>query len=157
MSLFKLPWLGRRRATTDGPVLVFASRFDSHNPLSALALGVYGIWIWVTAARTRGSLGASLWAKPHRGRYYTLSAWRDEQALHGFARSKAHRKGVKALRRAGKVDGVLISWWEDGENWKPCWRAAIERADASPKGPYAGPAPATAVIPVTEGRQPLAS
>ena len=107
MSLFKLPWVGRRRATTGQPVLVFASRFDSRNPLSALVLTVYGIRIWLTAARSNGSLGASLWAKPLRGRYYTLSAWESEEALHAFARSKPHRAGIKALRKAGKVDGVL--------------------------------------------------
>jgi hypothetical protein len=139
MSLFKLPWVGRRRTTSSEPVLVFASRFDSHNPLSALTLVIYGIWIWLTAARSRGCVGASLWAKPMRGKYYTLSAWTGESDLHAFARSNAHRTGVKTLRKVGAVDGVLISWWEDGVDWRPRWKDAIRRTDASPRGPYAGP------------------
>ena len=143
MSLFKVPWFGRRRTKDGQPVLVFASRFDSQNPRSALALLVYGLRIWITAARSRGALGASLWAKPLRGRYYTLSAWESEEALREFARSKAHRVGVKALRKAGTVDGALISWWEDGADWTPRWKDAIRRADASPTGPYAGPAQET--------------
>jgi heme-degrading monooxygenase HmoA len=139
MSLFKLPWFGRRRAKGE-QVLVFASRFDSRNPLSGLALLIYGMWIWLGAVRTPGCIGASLWAKPLRGKYYTLSAWESEVALHAFARSKGHRQGVKALRKVGKVDGVLISWWEDCTAWRPRWKAAIRRADAAPTGPYAGPA-----------------
>jgi heme-degrading monooxygenase HmoA len=139
MSLFKLPWFGRRRAPGE-QVLVFASRFDSRNPLSALALTIYGMWIWLGAVRSPGCIGASLWAKPLRGKYYTLSAWESEAALQAFARSKAHRNGIKALRKAGKVDGVLISWWVDSGAWRPRWKDAIRRADASPTGPYAGPA-----------------
>jgi heme-degrading monooxygenase HmoA len=139
MSLFKLPWFGRRRVRSDR-VLVFASRFDGRNPRSALVLAVYGMRIWFTAVRSPGSVGASLWAKPLRGRYYTLSAWESEDALREFASSKAHRTGIKMLRKIGNVDGVLISWWEDGADWKPRWKDAIHRADASPTGPYAGPA-----------------
>jgi heme-degrading monooxygenase HmoA len=153
LSLFKLPWLGRRRVSSD-QVLVFASRFDSRNTRSAFALLVYGIWIWLTAVRTPGCVGASLWAKPLSGKYYTFSAWESEDALHAFARSRAHRVGVTSLRKAGTVDGVLISWWEAGAGWRPRWKAAITRADASPTGPYAGPAPVSLV---TEGRQPVAS
>ncbi|MFL6239685.1 MAG: antibiotic biosynthesis monooxygenase family protein [Actinomycetes bacterium] len=139
MSLFRLPWVGRRRA--DGErVLVFASRFDSRNPLSGLALLGYGLRIWRGAVRSPGCVGASLWAKPLRGKYYTLSAWESEEALGAFARSKAHRSGVKSLRAAGKVDGALISWWEGAATWRPNWKDAMRRADASPTGPYAGPA-----------------
>jgi heme-degrading monooxygenase HmoA len=139
MSIFKLPWLGRR-APRSGRVLVFASRFDSRNPLSALALAIYGVGIWLASARSRGNLGASLWAKPIRGRYYTLSVWESEETLRAFARSKPHRAGVKALYKVGKVDGVLISWWEDTSGKRPRWQDAIRRADASAPGPYVGPA-----------------
>jgi heme-degrading monooxygenase HmoA len=141
MSLFKLPWLGRRRVHSE-QVLVFGSRFDNRNLLSALVLLVYGPWIWLTAVRTPGCVGASLWAKPLRGRYYTFSAWESEEALRTFARSRAHRIGITMLRKVGNVDGVLISWWEAGTDWKPSWRAAIKRLDSSPTGPYAGPATA---------------
>ena len=141
MSLFKLPWLGRHRVQSE-QVLVFGSRFDNRNLLSALVLLVYGPWIWLTAVRTPGCVGASLWAKPLRGRYYTFSAWESEEAMRVFARSRAHRIGIKMLRKIGNVDGVLISWWEAGNGWKPQWRPAIKRVDASPTGPYAGPSPA---------------
>src|SRR3954467_15602203 len=139
MSLFKLPWLGRRRVRWE-QVLVFGSRFDNRNLFSALVLLIYGPWIWLTAVRTPGCIGASLWAKPMRGRYYTFSAWESEEALHTFARSRAHRVGIKMLRKVGNVDGVLISWWEDGADWKPRWNDASQRVDASSTGPYAGPA-----------------
>jgi heme-degrading monooxygenase HmoA len=141
MSLFKLPWLGRRRVQL-GEVLVFGSRFDNRNLSSALVLLVYGPWIWLTAVRTPGCVGASLWAKPLRGRYYTFSAWENEEALRKFASTRAHRVGIKMLRKVGNVDGVLISWWEGGTEWRPRWRAAMKRLDASPTGPYSGPAQA---------------
>lgn len=139
MNLLGLPWVGRRRARDAAVVLVFTSRFDSRSPLSGLVLTAYGILIWLAAIRSAGCLGASLQAKPWRGKYYTMSAWRSEDALRDFARSRTHRTAVKIVRRAGAVDGVLISWWEDGAVWRPRWRDAIRRADASPTGPYAGP------------------
>jgi heme-degrading monooxygenase HmoA len=142
MSIFKLPWIGRRRAT-QGQVLVFASRFDGRGVRSSWALFTGGMRIWRTALRSPGVLGASLWAKPIRGSYYTLSAWESEEALRAFARSAAHRRGVKVLRAAGAVDGVLISWWEDADTWRPRWKDALRRAHASTPGPYAGPAPST--------------
>jgi heme-degrading monooxygenase HmoA len=138
MSIFRIPWLGRRRPK-GGQVLVFASRFDSHNPRSAWALFTGGMRIWLTAVRSPGSFGASLWAKPIRGRYYTLSAWESEEMLRAFAHGRPHRRGVKALYAAGNVDGVLISWWEDADGWRPRWKDAITRADAATPGPYAGP------------------
>jgi heme-degrading monooxygenase HmoA len=139
MSMFTLPWRWRRRPA-EGRVLVFASRFDSRGFRSSWALFAGGMRIWRTASRSPGSYGASLWAKPFRGKYYTLSAWESEEALHAFARSAVHRSGIKALYAAGKVDGVLISWWEDADGWRPQWKDAIRRADASTPGRYAGPA-----------------
>ena len=140
MSIFKLPWIGRRRAEQAGSVLVFASRFDSRGPGSARALFTGGMRIWLTALRSPGVLGASLWARPLRGKYYTLSAWESEEALRAFAHSGAHRRGVKALYATGEVDGVLSSWWEDAGTWRPRWTDAVRRADAATPGPYAGPA-----------------
>jgi heme-degrading monooxygenase HmoA len=137
-SLFKLPWRGQRRAETER-VLVFASRFDGRKPRSAWALLRYGTRVWLVAARSPGCLGAALWAKPLRGKYYTLSAWDSEAALRAFAHDAAHRDGIRALRRLSEIDGVLISWWTDGASWRPRWREAMRRADAATPGPYAGP------------------
>jgi heme-degrading monooxygenase HmoA len=104
-----------------------------------LALLVGGMRIWLTALRSPGVLGASLWAKPIRGNYYTLSAWESEEALRAFARSAAHRRGVKTLYAAGEVDGVLISWWEDADTWRPNWQDAVRRANASTRARTPGP------------------
>jgi heme-degrading monooxygenase HmoA len=139
MTIFKLPWRWRRRPDS-GRVLVFASRFDGRGFRASCALFTGGVRIWRSAVRSPGVYGASLWAKPFRGKYYTLSAWESEEALRGFARGAVHRSGVKALYAAGSVDGVLISWWEDADGWRPHWKDAIRRADASTPGPYAGPA-----------------
>jgi hypothetical protein len=139
MSIFRLPWIGRRRPTT-GQVLVFVSRFDGQGFRSALTLLMHGMRIWRSAVRSPGSYGASLWARPLRGKYYTLSAWESEEALRAFARSAVHRSGVKAMYAAGNVDGVLISRWEDADGWRPRWPEAMRRADVATPGRYAGPA-----------------
>src|SRR5438045_1119470 len=101
MSIFKLPWIWRGRPR-DGQVLVFASRFDGRGFRSSWALFTGGTCIWLSAVRTPGSFGASLWAKPIRRKYYTLSAWESEEALRAFAHGGPHRSGVKALYAAGE-------------------------------------------------------
>jgi heme-degrading monooxygenase HmoA len=138
VSLFRLPWRGRRRTSADR-VLVFASRFDGRSARSAWVLLRQGIRIWRDAAGSPGCIGAALWAKPLRGKYYTLSAWDSEASVREFAGRAVHRTGVQTLRRVATVDGVLISWWVDGAGWRPDWRAAIRRVDAAPTGPYDGP------------------
>jgi heme-degrading monooxygenase HmoA len=136
--MFALPWK-TVAAPTGERVLVFASRFDGRGFGSARVMLGAGIGIRRGALHAPGCLGASLWARPLRGKYHTLSAWQDEESLAAFARSAAHRDGVRALRAVGPVDGVLISWWENAADWRPNWKAAISRAAAATPGPYAGP------------------
>ena len=139
ISMFALPWKTVARPAGDR-VLVFSSRFDGRGIRSARAMLRSGMGIRRGALQAPGCLGASLCARPLRGKYHTLSAWQDEQSLMAFARSAPHRDGIRALRAAGPVDGVLISWWEDAAGWRPRWDEALRRVAAATPGPYTGPA-----------------
>lgn len=140
MNLLAVPWATTGPAP-DQPTLVFASRFDSHRSLrSAGRLLRLSGRVRGAALRADGCYGAGLLARPLLGSYYTLSRWRDEAALAAFAHNGLHRDAVRAMRAAGEVDGVLISWWEPPQRPRPSWAEVIARTAASPTGAYRGPA-----------------
>ena len=140
-----MPWRWRQPPVNDR-VLVFASRFDgqgtgdARHPRGAIRLMRHSLRIRRQALRTPGAVGVSLYARPLRGEFYTLSAWQDEESLRAFAHTGAHRAGVKDLNaHGGQVKGVLISWWEDATDWRPRWDETLRRVAAATPGPYAGP------------------
>lgn len=139
-----MPWRWRERPTKER-VLVFASRFDGQGngggrrSKGALRLMRHSLRIRKQVLRTPGAIGVSLYARPIRGEYYTVSAWQDEASLMAFARTGAHRAGVRDLYAHGNVNGVLISWWADADNWQPSWDDAIRRTAAATPGPFVGP------------------
>jgi heme-degrading monooxygenase HmoA len=150
-SLFAIPWRWRTRPTSER-VLVFVSRFDAPRGRGSgrwrqtIVLMRGGLKIRRHALKSPGNIGVSLYGSPLRAKFYTMSAWQDEASLMGFAHSPAHMDGIRALYANGRVDGVLISWWDDADGWRPGWRDAIRRADSATPGPYAGPADASETV-----------
>jgi quinol monooxygenase YgiN len=73
-----------------------------------------------------GLIGYSLLAKPFRGRYWTLSAWRDEQALAAFIRQPPHVEAMRELRKV--LSGfTTIRWKAPGGQLPPDWDDALAR------------------------------
>lgn len=77
-------------------------------------------------AETPGVLGYSLRAHILRKRYWTLSAWEDEAALHAFVRTRPHRDTMAALSgsmREPKFHRFTVS----GRQIPLDWEDALDR------------------------------
>jgi hypothetical protein len=76
--------------------------------------------------RPAGLIGYSLLAKPLRSRYWTLSAWEDEQALRAFIRQPPH---VDAMRDLPQVLAgfTTVRWTVPGAQLPPDWDDAMAR------------------------------
>jgi hypothetical protein len=77
-------------------------------------------------AAPAGLVGYSLLAKPHRSRYWTLSAWADAAALAGFMGESPHRDAMSGLRAA--LPGFRTTRWTvPGGELPPTWDDALAR------------------------------
>ena len=74
-----------------------------------------------------GLIGYSLLAKPLRSNYWTLSVWRDRDALAGFMRQAPHREAMEKLR--GVLSGFRTDRWTlGGRELPPSWDDALARS-----------------------------
>ena len=73
-----------------------------------------------------GLVGYSLLAKPHRSRYWTLSAWLDAAALQAFMREPPHRDAMATLRQVLKGFETK-KWMLSGAALPPSWEDALAR------------------------------
>jgi quinol monooxygenase YgiN len=77
-------------------------------------------------AAPAGLVGYSLLAKPHRSRYWTLSAWADAAAVGAFIGQSPHRDAMTALRDA--LPGFqTMRWTVPGSELPPAWEDALAR------------------------------
>jgi heme-degrading monooxygenase HmoA len=77
-------------------------------------------------ARPPGLVGYSLLAKPLRSRYWTLSAWQDDQALAAFIREPPHVEAMRELRQV-LAGFTTIRWTAAGGDLPPDWNEALAR------------------------------
>jgi quinol monooxygenase YgiN len=77
-------------------------------------------------AAPAGLVGYSLLAKPHRSRYWTLSAWADAAALAAFMSESPHRDAMTGLHTA--LPGFQTNRWiVQGGELPPTWEDALAR------------------------------
>jgi len=73
-----------------------------------------------------GLIGYSLLAKPLRSNYWTLSAWRDSDAIAGFIHQTPHRSAMHELSKA--LPGFKTDRWTvTGHDLPPSWKDALTR------------------------------
>jgi hypothetical protein len=132
-TMLVLPW-----RWTDQPrpanVLLFASRFDGTGLRTGWRLLTGGMRLRRAVLRAPGALGASVRAHPVRGRYYTLSMWKDQDSLMAFAHGSAHRRAVRGLAELAPTRGVLIS--RPAGPQRPTWPDTLRWLTALEPGPY---------------------
>jgi hypothetical protein len=77
-------------------------------------------------AGPEGLVGYSLLAKPVGSNYWTLSVWRDRDALAGFIRQAPHREAMEKLRDV--LSGFKTDRWTlNGGDLPPSWDDALTR------------------------------
>jgi hypothetical protein len=144
-TMLVLPWLWTREPRR-GNALLFASRFDSTGFRQGWRLFTGGTRLYIAVLQAPGALGASVRAHPFRGRYYTLSLWKDQQSLLAFAHDPAHARAVASMTELGPARGVLVS--RDAEpRQRPAWQDTMRWLETVGQGRYqhqpgpAGPDP----------------
>ena len=72
-----------------------------------------------------GLIGYSLFSKPLSSQYWTLSAWRDSDAIAGFIRQSPHRNAMHELYKV--LPGFKADRWTvTGNDLPPRWKDALQ-------------------------------
>ena len=121
----KLPWTASETATVpDQKYLVMASFL----PLKSLATTVrfmrHVMAIRKQLRTAEGLIGYTLWAKPMSKRYWTLSVWESEEALHRFMATQPHAHVMKDLRPRMNPT-KFVQWNVPGSAAHPTWDEAL--------------------------------
>ncbi|MFJ8695935.1 DUF3291 domain-containing protein [Streptomyces roseolilacinus] len=136
-----LPWTRPHPAPAHAPAFVMASRFEVHSlrDVPRFLLKSLAAWRQVTAAP--GAYGASLDARPFKRTFYTLSAWRDRDALHAYARAEPHRGIMKDLRSTMRAS-TFVFWETTTDDLPLTWDEARRRlAEQAARDAAGGAAP----------------
>ncbi len=132
------PWLDGPAASAPTPTstadpataVVFASRL----PLRTWYTPPSFLWGVVKVMRqlksAPGLLGHSLRAEPIGGRYWTLSAWTDQQAMNEFVRTDPHRSVMRGLADA-LGDPTFVTWEVARADLPVSWDDVRQRIDAA--------------------------
>lgn len=78
-------------------------------------------------AAPAGLIGYSLLAKPHRSRYWTLTAWSDAGSMRAFVRASPHRDAMTRMREI-LPNFQTTQWTLIGAAVPPSWHDALARA-----------------------------
>jgi len=125
-----LPWTSRSEVEAESEYLVMAS----HLPLSKISSTVR-FFRAVNAIRgqlahTDGLVGYTLRAKPVAREYWTLSVWKDRNALTEFMRTSPH-VGVMTSLKPFMAPTKFIFWSIKGSDGRPDFTDALKRLAAS--------------------------
>ncbi|WP_432133420.1 DUF3291 domain-containing protein [Streptomyces sp. bgisy154] len=129
-----LPWSTVDIPAPDAEAFVMASRFEVRSPADVPRFFLKSLAAWKQVKGAPGAYGASLVAQPLRRTFWTLSAWRDEDALRAYARTEPHKSIMVGLRPTMK-DSVFVFWRVPASqlplDWPEARRRLAERAARS--------------------------
>jgi hypothetical protein len=77
-----------------------------------------------------GAVGVALNTALPRRTFFTLSAWRDDEALNGFVRSEPHVSIMRRYRPA-MADARFVFWNTTPDKLPPSWSEAEQRLRAA--------------------------
>ncbi len=121
-----LPWISVTSQQSAVPVVVMASRLQVTSLLQVPRFLLDAFRVRRQALRAPGALGVSLVAHPLRREFYTLSAWRDRDAITEFVRSEPH-KSVMSRHRTSMADSKFVFYELAAEALPPTWDDAHTR------------------------------
>jgi hypothetical protein len=121
-----LPWIRVCEPETDITYVVMASRLPlrSYARIPSFIRATWRIRRQLSAAD--GLVGYSLDAKVVAKTFWTLSAWRDQEALDIFARSEPHRGLVTAIQPHMKPT-TFVTWTAPGSEVAVKWETARQQ------------------------------
>lgn len=80
---------------------------------------------------SEGAVGVALNTALPRRTFFTLSAWRDREALNAFVRSEPHVSTMRRYRPA-MTDARFVLWSTSADKLPPPWTEAQERLRETP-------------------------
>ena len=122
-----LPWKATSAAdAVSDEVLVMASllKLDSFRRTPAFLRAAMAIRQQVLDAE--GAVGVALNTALPRRTFFTLSAWRDREALNAFVRAEPHASTMRRYRPA-MADARFVFWSTSADKLPPSWTEAQER------------------------------
>lgn len=125
-----IPWKSFASVDPDREYLVMASRLPLKSYLRVpqfmrLTMAVRG-----QLATAEGLMGYSLTTELPGKRFFTLSAWTDQQHLDAFARALPHLDVMRTLR-PHMLPTTFLTWTVPGREIPVSWDLARSRLDAS--------------------------
>ena len=123
-----LPWAQIDEPQVGATYVVMASRLPlrSYTRIPSFIRATSRIRRQLVAAE--GLVGYSLDAKLLSKTFWTLSAWRNQEALDSFARAEPHRSVIRAIRP--HMGGTtFVTWAVTGADLPVRWEAARERVN----------------------------
>ncbi|MCH0540973.1 DUF4188 domain-containing protein [Streptomyces sp. MUM 203J] len=123
-----LPWTSPNPAPPHVPAFVMASRFEVRSLRHVPRFFLRSLAAWRQVNRAPGVYGASLVARPLKRTFYTLSAWRDRDALYAYAKAEPHR-GIMRELRATTRDSAFTFWEVTTDELPLAWDDALRRLD----------------------------
>jgi quinol monooxygenase YgiN len=121
-----MPWRSFDRAEPERSygVLLSYLPLNSGGPIPGFLLDTARIMAQLR--KSRGLLGYSLRAQLMAKRFWTLSAWQDEAALHDFVHAQPHVRTMAALTpHMGAIR--FVRWTLKGSQLPPRWEDALRR------------------------------
>jgi heme-degrading monooxygenase HmoA len=126
-------------AAADSEVYVMASRFEVRTRLGSLRFFLNSLRAWRQVQRAPGVFGAALVAHPIQRTFFTLSAWKDRDALYAFARTDPHGTIKRDMSQFMK-DSTFTFWSAPASGLPIDWAEARRRIDEEAAGQAAGSA-----------------
>ncbi|MGX1548436.1 DUF3291 domain-containing protein [Streptomyces adustus] len=115
-------------AGATGPPLVMASRLELRSLWSVPRFLLLSLVVLRQVRRSPGLIGTSLRAEPLKRTFWTLSAWRDQEALITFDRTDPHARHVRRLR-PGMKSSAFVFWSTERDRLPVTWDEARQRLD----------------------------
>jgi hypothetical protein len=121
-----LPWVHVGEVDADASCTVMASRLPlrSYRRIPSFIRATLRIRGQLAAAE--GLVGYSLDAHVLSKTFWTLSAWRDQEALERFARGEPHRSVMAAIRPHMNPT-TFVAWTTTGSDLPVKWETAREK------------------------------
>ncbi|MGH7987068.1 MAG: DUF3291 domain-containing protein [Candidatus Binataceae bacterium] len=121
-----LPWKSLNPVDPDREYLVSLTYLPLRQGRSLPRFIVQTIAVTRQLKIAKGLLGYSLLARPLSKRFWTLSAWRDEDALNRFAVARPHLNTMRTMRPY-MLETKFIRWNIKGREIPPGWEDALTR------------------------------
>ena len=125
-----LPWTATpaagASADASDEIVVMASvlKLDSFRRTPGFLRAAMAIRRQVLGAE--GAVGVALNTALPRRTFFTLSAWRDRDALNAFVRSEPHASTMRRYRRA-MADARFVFWSTPADKLPPTWAEVEDR------------------------------